>query len=171
METIIYKEIQYIPDSQVDEAMDEKIRKILNTCFPSGEVFKHQRFYNDLPQHRFFIEKDEEIIAHLAVHERQFEAEGVQESFFGLAELCVLPEFQRLNLAKKLITHVEKFFSWYDYSILMGEPMYYSSSGYNRVSNVIFAAIPHVPMTTVMVKCMKDKTWPAGSVVIDGLPF
>ena len=39
--------VEYLPDSSVDDALDEEIRGLLTTCFtkPKDVVFKEQRYF------------------------------------------------------------------------------------------------------------------------------
>ena len=50
-------EIEYLSDNSVDDALDQKIRGLLTTCFtkPQDGVFKDLRYFQEPYPHRWVI--------------------------------------------------------------------------------------------------------------------
>jgi predicted acetyltransferase len=165
------KSLRYIKDADVDGVLDEKIRTILSRCFTHEPRFKTQRFYNILPKHRWIIEVNGEVVAHLAAHELELEADGRKPAFIGIAEVCVIPEYRGRRLVSLMLSNAESINPAINYSILLGNPDIYKSSGYNSVSNVYFPDVSDKPCEAVMVKLLKGEPWPEGNVIIKGLHF
>jgi Predicted acetyltransferase len=163
--------INYIEDIYVDSILDQKIRTILSKCFSYEPRFATQRYANDLPKHRWYIEDGPEIVAHLAAHEKEFIINQQRVGFIGIAEVCVIPEYRGKKLVQCLLEKAESICPEYEYSILLGEPQYYSSSGYFQVGNISLTRDIHNAASHAMVKCLHGSAWPAEAVVIEGLPF
>lgn len=163
--------LSYIQDTKVDESLDKKIRSILTECFPKEPKFITQRFNNEPPKHRWYIEHQGRIIAHLAAHEKEFETENKRIPFIGIAEVCIRSEFRGQKLVSQLILAAEKVNPEMEFSLLLGNPDYYKSSGYRKVNNVFFPEDSKVANEGAMVKDLKEEPFPAGAIIIKGLPF
>lgn len=163
-------DIQYLADSEVDAALDRKLRDLLTLCF--GQTFKDKRYCYEMPPHRWLVYMEEEIAAHLAIHDKVFTVSGVEEAFIGVAEVCVAPLYRGQGLVKAMLEKVENYFPDASFSILLGEGYIYGSSGYVPVNNVYFPyETTDTPNTHVLVKRLKDVPWPEGKVTIEGPPF
>jgi len=162
--------VHYLPDSDVDDALDSKLRALLGLCF--GESFKNKRYCFEMPPHRWLVYDDSEIAAHLAIHEKVFKVEGKEEPFLGVAEVCVAPAYRGRGLVREMLKNAEDHFPTAAFSILLGERGIYGSSGYLPVDNVYFPyKNADVPDNDVLVKALKNAPWPEGKVVIEGPPF
>ncbi|WP_353498863.1 GNAT family N-acetyltransferase [Vibrio chaetopteri] len=172
--------IHYIEDSSVSEELNQGLITILSSCFtkPSDSRFKTQRFYNEMPQHRWYItgDHDHHVIAHLAVHEKTITAAGKAIPIAGVAEVCVHPDYRKKGLAKALIEEAHQWMEQqpFHYSILFGRDEVYTSSGYKRVTNL--SLLPNEPLAqptpvSVMVKTLNQHSWPKRTVLLPGLTF
>ncbi|GLO61234.1 hypothetical protein MACH09_17420 [Vibrio sp. MACH09] len=133
--------IEYIKDNQVDELLDKKIRRLLSRCFTNSDeaIFKQQRYYREVPTHRYLIVNNHsELIAHIAVHDKQVLIDNNPVPIAGIAEVCVDPSYRQRGCVRKLLNHVHQDIEsrGMSYSILFGETFVYQSSGYREVSNL-----------------------------------
>lgn len=165
------KHLRYIMDADVDNVLDEKLRMLLSKCFIHDPIFKNRRFFHVPPKHRWIIEINEELGAHLAVHELEFEADGRKTPFIGIAEVCVAPDYRGRKLVSLMLSHAERINPAIKYSILLGNPDIYGSSGYRKASNVYFPDVSDKPCESALIKCLKEDPWPEYKVIIKGLNF
>lgn len=169
--------IQYIKDSEVTEILDEKIRDILSRCFiknQDAEVFSRQRYYNEMPGHRYLLWKNEQLIAHIAVHDKSILIDGVMHNISGIAEVCVDIHYRKQGLVKSILAeiHQHRMQSGDAFSILFGESEIYASSGYTVVNNL--KALNHNKAWSITGHTMVhslNKSWPETEVKLVGIPF
>ncbi len=166
-------EIKYLPDAAVDEAMDLKLRKLLHACFSENESndFEHKRYYHELPRHRWIIEADDALIAHVAAHEKRFSTQATIHAFLGIAEVCVAKAHRGKGFVKAILKKLELDFPEFTYAILLGDEQVYGSSGYETVSNIYFPEVSDTPSNDTMVKCFRGASWPKDRVTIEGVTF
>ncbi|MGX9415843.1 GNAT family N-acetyltransferase [Vibrio sp. WJH972] len=168
---------QHINDSDVSETLDQQLRELLSLCFVSGndeEIFKKQRYYNDMPQHRYMLWQGDELAAHIAVHEKQVIIDEQPSAICGIAEVCVHPKYRKLGLVKRLLkeVHLDRTQRGDAFSILFGDEEVYGSSGYQCIHN-LKALNPNQEWTVTghtMVLSL-NKQWPSIEVKLVGIPF
>mgnify|MGYP003625087740 CR=1 FL=1 len=169
--------IQYIKDSDVTAVLDKKIRTLLSGCFvknQDAEIFSRQRFYNEMPAHRYILWDKEHLIAHIAVHDKNVLVDGIEYAISGIAEVCVEANYRKQGLVKTLLTHVHQDRMQYGdaYSILFGDTEIYASSGYRVVNNL--KALNRNKAWSVTGHTMihaLNKSWPSDCVKLIGIPF
>ena len=169
--------IQYIKDSDVTPVLDKNIRTLLSRCFvknQDAEIFSRQRFYNEMPAHRYLLWDKEQLIAHIAVHDKSLLVDGVEHAISGIAEVCVEANYRKQGLVKTLLTHIHQDRMLYGdaYSVLFGDSEVYASSGYDLVSNLKALNRSKTWCVTrhTMVHCL-NKSWPSDCVKLIGIPF
>ncbi|WCE28581.1 GNAT family N-acetyltransferase [Vibrio sp. SCSIO 43137] len=133
--------IEYIRDNQVDRQLDRQIRKLLSSCFTDSDekIFRHQRYFIEVPTHRYLLKDSyDELVAHVAVHDKQVFIENNPVSIAGVSEVCVHPLYRKKGYVRKLLCHVHRDIESRDvsYSVLFGEKSVYQSSGYHEVENL-----------------------------------
>lgn len=172
-------EVKYIFDSDVDDILDRKFREALFLCFPKQIVFEKQRFYKELPQHRWYVEVDNKIVAHVAVHDLEINTEKGNIKVAGIAEVLVNPDFRKRGLAKLLL---EQAHTWatqnnFDFAMLYGDKKVYCSSGYLNINNQI-KYLDHESnewkietFVDAMVKQLGGIIWPEGVIDLNGPTF
>ncbi|MGR5220503.1 GNAT family N-acetyltransferase [Vibrio parahaemolyticus] len=172
--------VEYILDKDVDRTLDKQLRSLLSRCFtkPSDERFITQRYYNEMPQHRWLVRsKDKtEVIAHVAVHEKSVTFQGQQLPIAGVAEVCVHPDHRGNGHVKHLLARAHQWMlsQGYLYSVLFGKDEIYGSSGYQRVTNLYLVSEQEpytVTAVSAMVLTLKQQQWPASNVELKGLSF
>ncbi len=173
-------DIKYLPDANVDETINQQLITLLSSCFtkPSDERFKVQRYYNEMPQHRWYIESPsgDAIIAHVAVHEKTVRIRSQQALIGGVAEVCVHPSYRGHGYVKLLLREAHAWMErhGYIYSVLFGKDEVYGSSGYQRVTNLYLIGEevpPRATSVSAMVAPLTDKKWPRFNVEMKGLAF
>jgi hypothetical protein len=172
-------EIKYLKDSDVDKSMNDKLISILAECFPEQPIFAKQRFYKEMPEFRWFIEENEEIIAHVALHIKSIMVGDKIVVIGEIAEVCVRPLFRKNGLAKKIMSVVHEWLVQhkYRYVMLFGYGNIYSSSGYFNIENEIRYIDYKNGQARIeknidaMVKLLSSESWPEGLVDLKGFTF
>jgi hypothetical protein len=172
--------ITYILDSDVDEVLDSKLREVLSLCFDYQPVFKTQRFCEEMPKHRWFIEEGDLIAAHVALHEKEIYINEKRIKIGGIAEVCVHPNYRGKGLVKLLLTEAHNWLieNNYSFSVLFANhPNVYSPSGYRVINNLIRFYDTKVKTWKVelvpdaMVAILKEDIWPDGTVDLNGIKY
>lgn len=173
---------EYVADSAVDESLDRELREILSQSFTAAHdsVFKHRRYFNEPPAHRWIIRAEcGALAAHLATHEKAFQIDQESIPFGGIAEVCVRPEFRGQKLVKRLLTEAH---SWLiaqhtPFAALFGSFQYYGSSGYSPVNNVYQEVtdeqghLSRKIAENFLVAHLGTRSWPTGDVLLPGKFF
>ncbi len=167
-------EVRYLPDADVDDALDQEIRGLLTTCFtgPQDWVFKERRYYKDPYPHRWVI-RDESgaMVAHVGGHDRIVLTDGTSYRVCGIGEVCVHPGHRGRGYIRTMLLQIHDDLTlWgFDFALLFGDPHVYGSSGYVEVHNLVHGE-EHVPIT-VMVKELSGTPWPTAEVYLPGQVF
>ena len=160
----------YLPDAQVDDALDADLRALLTRCF--GKEFAHKRYAHELPPHRWLVRDGEVIAAHVAVHDKVFRSGGESVPFLGIAEVCVAPDYRGRGLVKIMLRELVTQSVTVPFAVLLGDPGVYGSSGYRAVGNVYFPfEKTGRPNAYAMIKALDSRSWPVDDVIIEGPPF
>ena len=171
--------INFIEDKHVDAVLDKKLIDAISTCFPEQPVFKEKRYFKEMPPYRWFIEENDRIIAHAALHIKTITVGDKKVDIGGVAEVCVLPDYRGQSLAKLLLKEIDKWLieHHYKYAMLFGKTSVYTSSGYFDIQN----EIKYVDYKTneikieknieAMVKLLSPEPWLTGTVDLNGPTF
>jgi len=171
--------IKFIEDTEVDAGLNRKLIKILSVCFDDQPVFKQRRYYKEMPGCRWYIEENEQIIAHTALHEKNILLDSRLLKICGIAEVCVLPEYRGKGLVKLILKKIDQWLidNNYKYAMLFGDENVYSSSGYFNIDNEIkYVDYETKETKTEIIKCamvkkLSEEPWPAGLVDLMGPTF
>jgi len=174
-------QVEYLPDSSVDAALDAQIRGLLTKCFtkPVDVVFRDRRYFREPYPHRWVIRDAlRSIVAHVGVHEKSVEADGRRFRIGGIAEVCVHPEFRGRGFIKAMLACVHDWLTRHEFNfaVLFGNPCVYSSSGYVQVDNLIHDAVMATgekctSQSPAIVRQLSDTPWPVGQVYLPGPKF
>lgn len=171
---------KYILDSEVDSVLDKKLRDILYVCFNEQEIFLKQRYYYEMPLHRWVIEECGKIVAHTALHEKLISVNDNLITVGAIAEVCVHPEFRGRKFVNALMEAAHSFLKEknIEFSILIANhPNVYSPSGYFLINNEIRYYEPETVkwkvkvFPDVMVAELGNSKWPEGLVDFRGPKF
>ncbi len=173
--------VQYLPDRDVDEAMDRALRDLLTNCFTKKQdvVFKYRRYFIDPYPHRWIIrENDGKLVAHAGVHEKCAVAADQIYRVGGIAEVCVHPGWRGRGHVRRMLSEIHDFLieREFDFSILFGDHKVYGSSGYRPVSNLFMAEKPSASpnerkAVTGLIRELSNRAWPETEVVLLGKKF
>lgn len=123
---MISPEIVILKEEQIDEHLDQSIRKGLCICFPTDkEVFSKSRdWHGTSPNWAVLLEEKSEVIAHVGIVERRVRVGDEQVSIAGVQNVFVLPEYRARRLFFKLMkaSMVEAGKLGHDYGLLFCVP-------------------------------------------------
>ena len=174
MKTTLFEPvIHYLPDEAVNQALDAEIRALLTRCFtqPQDVVFRERRYFVEPYPHRW-VTRDAagKIIAHIGVHEKVVCAGPHHYGIGGIAEVCVHPDFRGQGLVRAMLSVIHTWLqgAGFAFSVLMGDPRVYQSSGYRSVDN-LFCDAPEkgkrLRCDSAMVRSLQVSPWPDKSAV------
>ncbi|WP_199437665.1 GNAT family N-acetyltransferase [Vibrio owensii] len=167
---------EYILDDEVTQELDAKLRSLLSTCFTKEQdkIFQTQRYFREMPRHRYLIWDGEILAAHIAVHEKQVMIDDQSFPISGIAEVCVQPNFRGKGLVKTLLNsvHQDAIERGDAFSVLFGRTHVYQSSGYQPADNLHMEVQPNqwASISDAMVRSL-NITWPQQVVHLVGYPF
>jgi len=174
-------DVEYLPDSAVDEGLDKEIRNLLCRCFTKNEdvVFKERRYFKDPYPHRWVIRNEKgDLIAHIGVHEKKIETNGRSCRVAGFCEVCVDPDYRGRGLVKMMLRTAEKWLvrEGHVFALLFGDPKVYGSSEYSVIKNLSYDKAAPDGSTTQepvegMAKPLQDEPWPSSQVHLIGNTF
>ena len=177
--TDLYK-IDYLADKDVDYRIDRQLKEILSICFPEQPVFLKQRYFFEMPQHRWIIFSADRIIAHAALHEKQISINNSNFEMGCVAEVCVHPQFRGKGIVHLMLQKINQWLKErnFDFAFLFANhPNVYSPSGYFVITNQIRYYDPktnlwHVECFPDTMACaISGKIWPGGVVDLKGPKF
>ncbi|CAH1565357.1 GNAT family N-acetyltransferase [Vibrio rotiferianus] len=167
---------EYLLDDEVTPELDAKLRALLSTCFTKEQdkIFQTQRYFNEMPRHRYLIWDGDRLAAHVAVHEKQVMIDDQSFPICGIAEVCVDPGSRGLGLVKILLeaVHKDALERGDVFSVLFGLTSVYQSSGYQPINNLKMEVTANHWVSTdeTMVRSLKI-IWPQQTVHLVGYPF
>ena len=174
--------VEYVEDRKVDAALDAELRALLSSCFLGevNEVFRHQRFFNEMPSHRWLARDEEDrLVAHIAIHDKVIGTTAGDLRVGGIAEVCVAAAQRGQGLVRRLMAAGNDWMIGQGllFGTLLGDPRVYGSSGYRSVGNSIRYLDPKTgvwlvePMTNFLVKPLGSVPWPEGEIDLRGPKF
>ena len=174
--------IQFLEDAAVDAVLDRQLRELLSLCFtkPCDAVFRDRRYFHEPPRWRWFVRGVAgELIAHIAVHDKQIGTAAGELRMAGIAEVCVHPQYRGRGLVRDLLATAHAWLAaqGIPVAMLFGDKKHYASSGYRNISNPIRHRNSETgvwitePSDWAMVKPLGNLDWPAGVVDLRGPTF
>ena len=174
--------IEFIEDAAVDAALDRQLRALLALCFtkPNDVVFHDRRYFHEPPRWRWFVRgTPDELIAHVAVHDKCIGTATGELRIAGIAEVCVHPQQRGHGLVRELLATAHPWLAAHDIPVAMlfGDKKHYASSGYRNIANLIRSQNAETgawiiePSEWAMVKPLRNFDWPTGIVDLRGPTF
>ncbi len=170
-------EIEYLSDNSVDDALDQKIRGLLTTCFtkPQDVVFKDRRYFQEPYPHRWVIRDGQGVIvAHIGVHEKEVEAEGTTFRIGGICEVCVHPDYRGRGYVRIMLNSIHEWLCRHGFvfAVLFGNPLVYGSSGYVQRTNLFLGGGEQEwKQAKGMIRELSGMPWPGEDVHLPGPGF
>ncbi|WP_282065266.1 GNAT family N-acetyltransferase [Vibrio rotiferianus] len=167
---------EYLLDDEVTQELDAKLRALLSTCFTKEQdkIFQTQRYFNEIPRHRYLLWDGDRLAAHVAVHEKQVMIDDQSFPICGIAEVCVDPGSRGQGLVKILLeaVHKDALERGDAFSVLFGLTSVYQSSGYQPINNLkMEVTASHWVSTDETMVCSLKIIWPQQTVHLVGYPF
>lgn len=171
--------LSYLPDSDVDEALDARLRVLLSTCFtgPEDHVFALRRYFHEMPRHRWLLHSAAgDLVGHCALHDKILRCGEREFACGGVAEVCVLPEHRLQGLLKRMMNAIDAFLRGREvpFAVLFGRERNYRSSGYKSIDNLWHrdpkGGEEWLHGRNAMVLELSGQ-WPAEPVYLPGPPF
>jgi len=172
-------ELAYRSDLELTDAEDQRLRTLLVACFYYNPIFWFRRYYLERPAHRWIARNTaDEIVGHVAVHDKVVGSSQGDIRIGGLAEVCVTPSHRGLGILKGMLQTVHEWMAARDYpfSMLYGQPHIYTSSGYSAIANDVRAS--NSPLRWLvprrgrpMIKALGALPWPKGRIDLRGPTF
>jgi predicted N-acetyltransferase YhbS len=169
--------VVYLPDSSIDDDLDRELRGLLSTCFlkPQDYVFRERRYFREPYPHRWVIrDSGGVLIAHMGVHVKHVEADGLHYPIGGICEVCVHPAFRGRGYVGRMLECIHAWLVEEDFvfSVLFGSPDVYGSSGYVHVDNLVHGGEDGKwPPVGALVRTLTATPWPTGDVRLPGPKF
>lgn len=172
--------VENISDRLVDEKLDLELRKLLTICFTKAQdvVFREHRHFKEPPYHRWMIRNDDELIAHITIHDKIIEADDRTFRIGGIAEVCVHPDHRGQGHVKTMLAEVHNWLEQqaFDFAMLFGNPDVYTSSGYAVINNVFNESADDGgnivrKRISPMIRLTGSDGWPSGDILLPGMTF
>lgn len=174
--------IEQIEEYQISTFLHERISDLLQVSFPNYPTDKS--YFNQIPNFRYLVRYDDQLIGHLAVVHRIISLNGVELRVFGIVDLCVDSAFQSMQIGSNILKQLESLaqISNIDFMVLISDAhTFYSEQGFHLVNNTAkwlmiqnnqTFGISHRRLSDcLMVKPIGTKPWEEGAVDFLGCIF
>jgi len=165
-----------VEEYQIDPALRDRIARLLGRSFPGYP--KDRNYFMQLPAFRFLaIQEDGTLSGHLAADHRMISVGGTPFRIFGIADLCVDPDFQSHKIGSALLQFLDREGqgAGVDFIVLVATRReIYEENGFEPVKNpCLYVSIrDHRTIGLVkeslggdlMVKAFGNAEWPKGLV-------
>jgi aminoglycoside 2'-N-acetyltransferase I len=173
---------EYAREPDVSPELDRELRELISSCFdqPHNAFFRERRYAQEMPAHRFMLRREDgPLVAHLAVHDKLISVAARELPIGGVAEVCVHQSARGQGHLRRLLAHAHEQLAvrGIEYTLLLGEPAVYASSGYQPIGVTIRRFDPktqsfeHGKLAVALYKSLTKKPWPAGPVDLRGPLF
>ncbi|MEM8906905.1 MAG: GNAT family N-acetyltransferase [Bacteroidota bacterium] len=128
--------IQRLEEFALSSPQHTAIQELLRLCF--SEYPQQRSYYKQIPDFRYLVWQDQQLIGHLAVEHRMINVAGNIARIFGVADLCVATSFQDQKIASNLLQQLENLGRQNDIDFLVltaAEHKLYLNNGFQLVNN------------------------------------
>jgi GNAT superfamily N-acetyltransferase len=174
--------IEVVPEYKLSNDVHNLATQLLVASFPN---FPFDRsYYKLLPQFRYLVWENENLIAHMGIEHRVINNSGIPVRIFGLIDLCVASSYRSQKIATTLLQQIEELGrkSQIDFLVLFADDSrLYAENGYQRVANICrwLKVDEHQTIGVgeeslsdcMMVKQLGEQTWQSGIVDLLGYLF
>ena len=174
-------EIEQVAEYELGEKAREEVRCLLEKAFSSYP--QKDAYWQQLPTFRLLARREKELLGHLAVEYRRVRVGTEHFRIFGIADLCVHPDFSGSGVGGRLITQLQELAPGYQARFLLtfaSRPDFYLKNGFEEVQTHCRWLMIHQGVTMgvmqrklsgVMVKALDATPWPAGALDLLGPIF
>lgn len=174
--------IEILPEYKLSHHVHKLANRLLVESF--SDYPPNRSYYKLLPQFRYLVWADENLIAQVGIEHRVITNTGIPAQIFGLIDLCVASSYRSRNIATTLLQQVEELgrTSTIDFLMLFADDSrLYAKNGYRRVSNICrwMKVDEHQTLDIgeeslsdcMMIKQIGEQTWRDGRVDLLGYLF
>jgi GNAT superfamily N-acetyltransferase len=174
--------IKLVPEYKLSDDVRKLANRLLVASFPDYPL--DRSYYKLLPQFRYLVWENENLIAHMGIEHRVITNTGIPARIFGLIDLCVASSYRSQKIATTLIQQIEELgkTNKIDFLILFADDArLYAENGYQRVANIcrwlkvdehqIIGVGEESLSDCMMVKQLGEQTWQNGTVDLLGYLF
>lgn len=174
-------DLRRLEEFQLTAADEQAIRQLFSSAF---SVYPDRTYYKLQPNFRYLCWNGSQLVAHMAVEHRTINNAGQLLRIFGVADLCVEPDWQHQRIGSHLLSELALLGqkNGIDCIVLMAsEQAFYLKNGFESVNNrcrwlmisnhtTLGVAQRHIE-ATLMVKALGEKRWQPGLVDFLGTVF
>jgi GNAT superfamily N-acetyltransferase len=129
--------IEIVPEYKLSSDVRKLVNRLLVASFPDYPL--DRSYYKLLPQFRYLVWKDENLIAQMGIEHRVITNTGIPARIFGPIDLCVASTYRSQKIATLLLQLIEELgrTSKIDFLVLFADDSrLYTQNGYQRVANL-----------------------------------
>jgi len=167
---------------KITQQQHSDIQNLLQICFSSYP--SDRSYFNQLPAFRFLVYDKKTLVAHLAVVHRVIKFGDEIATIFGVADLCVRPDFRDKDIASELLQELENLGKNHGIDLIVliaKENKFYKKNGFKIYSNKLrwlmtnqhqsFGIVQRSLEDSFMIKKIKLKKLETGTVDLLGSLF
>ena len=167
---------------KINSKQQSDIRSLLQICFSSYPP--DRSYFNQLPSFRFLVYHEKILIGHIAVVHRVIKFDEEVVTIFGVADLCVHPNFRDQDIASELLEKLENLGKKHsiDLIVLISKlNKLYKKSGFKKYNNKLkwlmtnqhqsFGIVHRSLDNSFLVKKITEKKLEKGTVDLLGSLF
>ena len=125
-----------IEEFKLNKKQHTHVRDLLQTCFASYPTGRS--YFNQLPAFRFLVYDEKILVAHMAVMHRVIKFGDEVATIFGVADLCVHPDYRDKDIASELLQKLESLGKKHDIELILliaTENSFYKKNGFKIYNN------------------------------------
>lgn len=174
-------EIEQIAEYELGQKERKEIRCLLEEAFSTYP--EEGAYWQQLPSFRLLVRRGSDLLGHMGVEYRRVRVGEEHFRIFGIADLCVHPDFRSSGVGGRLIDHLQELASEYQAQFMLtfaSRSDFYVKNGFEEVHTPCRWLMIHQGVTMgvmqrklsgVMVKPLDGAPWPKGELDLLGHIF
>ena len=171
-----------IEEFKINKKQHTHIRDLLQICFASYPTGRS--YFNQLPAFRFLVYDKKILVGHLAVFHRVIKFDDKVTTIFGVADLCVHPDYRGQDIASELLENLESLAKENGIELILliaKENKFYKKNGFKIYSNKLrwlmtnqhqsFGIVQRSLEDSFMIKKISGKKLATGTIDLLGSLF
>lgn len=108
-----------VPESEVDNALDDEIKKLLILCFGWTPEFQERSYWHLKPETRLIYRNNEGVLGHISIISKTTKVGDVEVKIAGAGAFAVHPEFRNSGIGKELVSEMIKHAKQQSYDLIV----------------------------------------------------
>ena len=175
--------IRIVDEFALEQREQSAIQALLKQSFPEAPSYSQRIYYKQLPHFRVLVELGGSIVGQCGIDHRVISTATGPSTIFGIIDLCISEKHRQQGIASELLRWVERKGESHGVDFLMlfaTDPRVYEAVGYSQKCNSLrwmkiheheSLGIADEPVEELMVKSVRGKEWPTGTVDLLGYLF